>query len=892
MKKYLCILFLLLFPFTLSAQWVSLPSGTTNILTNVQFIDANTGYIVGISGTVRKTTNGGTNWSAISVVPENLYNVFFVNSSTGYICGDGGYITKTTNGGSSWSTQSPPVELYRGLFFNNDQTGYACGSTGTIAKTTNGGSQWTALNSGVTVFLQNIKFADQSTGYAVGFNGTILKTTNSGDNWVQQTSGTTELLFGLAVISGDVVYVSGEGGKFFKTTNGGSSWVELTTGIVNRGVNLNFVNANTGTAACLNNIILKTTNGGSTWLQQNSGLTGQDFFGVYFTSPLTGFVVGSDGNILFTTTGGFPVPSAPNLLTPTNGANNISLTPLLDWDSITTAKTYQVQIDTDTLYNSPVYDQSDIIVTQSSVPSGLLTNNVLYFWRVRATNAGSTGAWSQNFRFRTIVALPVAPLLQTPTNNAVNIPLNPTFDWDSTSPADYYTLQAALDTSFTNLQVNITGITQSFLPLAAPLNPNFKYFWRVSATNAAGTGPWSEKYNFITILGSPAAPVLLYPADGAIGINLTPTLDWIDDYSVTSYQVQLSQDSTFASTILDQSGFTSSQFTVPGGLLVNVQRYFWRVRTTNSIGTGPWSQPWDFLTLLSAPAVPTLVSPPNNSTDITTTPTLDWDSIPFAETYRVQLSIDPGFGSFIINIAGLTSSQYNVTGGALNNNTTYYWRVSASNQAGTSAFSTVWNFKTVVSPPVAAPSLLSPPNGAINQPITPALDWNDVFGTEGYKIIVAVDSFFNTLVMDTTITPSGLTVPVGKLNGSTTYFWRVRGFNVGGFGPWSVTWKFTTNPVGITQLGSEIPKSYKLYNNYPNPFNPTTKIKFDIPKSSYVSVAIYDLTGREVSMLVNEELSAGSYEALWNASGFSSGVYVYRIITPAFTSVKKMVVVK
>lgn len=893
MKKNIYILlFLLSVNNAAHSQWSQQSSGTSNVLNNVFFADANTGWLIGVSGTLRKTTNGGLNWFSQTIINENLYGIYFVNSSTGFICGDGGYVTRTTNGGSSWTTQSPPVELYRGLYFIDVSTGFACGTTGTIAKTTNSGLNWNPVSSGVSVFLQNIAFANQSTGYAVGFSGTIIKTTNGGENWFQQTSGVTTLLFGLAVISPDTVFVSGENGKFLKTANGGINWVELTSGIVNRGVNLHFINANTGTAACLNNIILKTTNGGASWFQQQSGLTGQDFNGVYFTSALTGYIAGSNGNILYTTTGGFPIPAAPNLISPPNGANNVSLTALLDWDSVTTAKTYQIQLATDTLYNSPIIDSSDNTQTQLTVPSGLLNNNILYYWRVRSSNPGATGQWSNNFRFRTIVALPNAPNLLLPVNGATNVSLTPSFDWDSTSPADYYTIQASLDTSFSNFQINTVGITQSNFNQTTPLFPNFKYYWRVSATNAAGTSPWSVKFNFITQTGPPAAPFLLYPSNGAIGINLTPTLDWIDDYSVTSYQVQLSQDSLFNTTIIDSTGFTASELTVRSGLLTNVNTYYWRVRTTNTLGTGPWSERWRFLTLLSPPAPPNLVAPLNNSTDITTTPTLDWDSVPFAETYRVQLSTDAGFGSFIIDIPNLTASQYNVTGGTLSNNTTYYWRVNAKNQAGTSSFSPVWNFKTVISPPVAAPSLLSPANNSINQPATPTLDWNDVFGVQGYRLIVAVDSFFNTLIIDTTITASQSTIPAGKLTGNTPYYWRVRGYNTGGFGPWSVTWKFTTGPIGISQIGTEIPKIYRLYNNYPNPFNPVTKIRFDLPRQDIVKIEIYDITGRLIAKLVDEELTAGTYETSWDASGFASGIYIYRIITRSFTETHKMVVVK
>jgi hypothetical protein len=125
----------------------------------------------------------------------------------------------------------------------------------------------------------------------------------------------------------------------------------------------------------------------------------------------------------------------------------------------------------------------------------------------------------------------------------------------------------------------------------------------------------------------PAAPALLSPANFATGVSLTPLLDWVEDISATSYQVQLSQDSTFASVLWDTTGFNVSQVPVRAGLLTNVQTYFWRVRTTNPIGTGPWANPFRFMTLLIPPVAPVLVDPPNGAVDISTTPTLNWDSV-------------------------------------------------------------------------------------------------------------------------------------------------------------------------------------------------------------------------------------------------------------------------
>jgi hypothetical protein len=102
----------------------------------------------------------------------------------------------------------------------------------------------------------------------------------------------------------------------------------------------------------------------------------------------------------------------------------------------------------------------------------------------------------------------------------------------------------------------------------------------------------------------------------------------------------------------------------------------------------------------------------------------------------------------------------------------------------------------------------------------------------------------------------------------------------------------TGNPIGIKNIGTEVPGRFYLEQNYPNPFNPTTKIKFALPKSSYAKLVIYDALGREAETLVNEQLNAGTYEADWDAGNNSSGVYFYSLITDNFSRTMKMVLIK
>ncbi|MBL8016525.1 MAG: T9SS type A sorting domain-containing protein [Ignavibacteria bacterium] len=85
---------------------------------------------------------------------------------------------------------------------------------------------------------------------------------------------------------------------------------------------------------------------------------------------------------------------------------------------------------------------------------------------------------------------------------------------------------------------------------------------------------------------------------------------------------------------------------------------------------------------------------------------------------------------------------------------------------------------------------------------------------------------------------------------------------------------------------------FSLSQNYPNPFNPATNIKFEIPKTGFVSLKIFDMIGNEISSLVSESKPPGSYDVSWDASNFPSGVYFYELRAGEFTERKKMVLVK
>jgi len=99
-------------------------------------------------------------------------------------------------------------------------------------------------------------------------------------------------------------------------------------------------------------------------------------------------------------------------------------------------------------------------------------------------------------------------------------------------------------------------------------------------------------------------------------------------------------------------------------------------------------------------------------------------------------------------------------------------------------------------------------------------------------------------------------------------------------------------PIGIKKLGTEVPADFNLYQNFPNPFNSITMIRFDVSVQNNIKLTIYDLLGRETITLVNQRLSAGSYMVQWNAENFPSGTYVYQLSVPQHQGARKMLLVK
>jgi photosystem II stability/assembly factor-like uncharacterized protein len=595
---------LLLFT-SLNAQtpgWVTQTSGTTNNLNAVFFINTLTGYAAGNSGTILKTTNGGTNWSALSSnVPTHLFAIHFINATTGFIAGDVGTVLKTTNGGSSWATQNSGVPYHLdGIYFSNASTGVICGWYGTIIRTTNGGSSWTQIALSINNNdLNSLSFYDANNGIAAGLMGTIIKTSNGGANWVTQSSGVSISLESVCYLNGTTAMSVGESGNIRKTTNSGVNWNNQSSGTSNVISGVHFTGNNNGVYVGENGVIRRTSNGGTSWTAQTSN-TSNWLHAVQMLDSVNAYAVGDGGTIRKTTTGGWLFPAQPTQSAPGNNATCVSLTPAIDWNDVPapTAQ-YRLQIGTNANFDTLAIDVSNLTSSAHTVAANMLAYNKTYHWRVMAVNSVGNGPWSATRVFTTKNVPPALVTLTTPANNATAVALTPVLNWNDAASTSSYRVQVALDTAFTNIVLDSSGVAASQLTVpAGRLDNNTVYYWRVNGSNACETSAWTGRWKFTTTVELPIAPVLVSPPDGTVGMTLTPALDWLDIASAESYRIVVSTDSAFTTSVLDTDGVVSSSIIIPAGTLSSLTWYYWRVSAFNEAGTGAWSANWKFQTTL------------------------------------------------------------------------------------------------------------------------------------------------------------------------------------------------------------------------------------------------------------------------------------------------------
>jgi endo-1,4-beta-xylanase len=198
-----------------------------------------------------------------------------------------------------------------------------------------------------------------------------------------------------------------------------------------------------------------------------------------------------------------------------------------------------------------------------------------------------------------------------------------------------------------------------------------------------------------------------------------------------------------------------------------------------------------------------------------------------------------------------------------------------------------WLRQYIAAPP--RPLLVSPLN-TIGTACNPRLVWNASDSGSIYRLQVATSSAFSTIVFDSTIADTVLRVT--PLDPSTKFYWRVSAANSLGTSEYSAAGSFTTGQILAVAEAGSLPGTYALSQNYPNPFNPATQIVYTVPKSGNVSLKIYNVLGNEVATVFSGIQQIGTHRVVFDGSGLSSGVYLYRLQASGFVETKRMILMK
>ncbi len=377
-------------------------------------------------------------------------------------------------------------------------------------------------------------------------------------------------------------------------------------------------------------------------------------------------------------------PPPPALWYPSDKETNIPPITRISWYRPEGAFRYRIQVDTTGVFKEPLIDT---IVIKEYLGVEKLNLGSTFFWRVSAGNAIGFSDWSETWSFTvTPTPPPGKVILLEPADGAEGVPVDVPLAWKAEERTEWYFIEATDDT--TKREPVVIGISIDTLHTLTDLEGWTNWYWRVSARNTAGDGPWSERRRFITGEGELRSPKLLSPSDRQYVGTLQPTLRWKPVDGATSYRVRVLNNPDQTVPVLDSAGITATVLTTPP-LPRGKISFYWNVEACrDGYGSGK-SVTAAFDVLLRGPMP---MSPYDGATIFTIDTLLEWAGHPDALQYRLQLSTQSTFGTEHTFDTLLTASRYRARG--LLMESTYWWRVSAFNSISEGPFGLSQYFRT------------------------------------------------------------------------------------------------------------------------------------------------------------------------------------------------------
>ncbi len=883
MKKVLFVL-MILYCCSINAQWQR--AGVTGKSLRDIVVKNNKIFAVTYSDGVYESADNGVTWTQ-HLLPASSGNIMkMIVNGTNLFIATTSQLLKSTDDGNTWNNIRDGSNY--GLAVNSQYLFLAVYGSG-VFRSSDSGIAWEIKNNGLSKY-SCLAIAAEGAKVVLGTSESgVYYSDNNGESWTLKNNGLpANVNVRPLLIEGNNIWIysnSVSGNYLYKSTDNGDNW-SLVNGIEGSYSFIFKKDANYITAG--GKYVMKSNDSGINWSNFHYGLTNDYGYGCVELS----------NNLFLTTSDGvwkrpyseinLTVPNAPVA----NSAASINSSGFtVSWNLIQGVTNYYIDVSINEQFTSllAAYSNKDVGNLTSYEITGLAPKTDYYF-RVKARNSAGYGNVSNTIKVTTLVPIPVAPVL---TTNNVFTQTSAKITWNGVVGAEKYFVDVSSSNTFGSFVTgyenkDVGNVTSTYV---YGLQPNTQYFVRVRSYNTNGTSQnstvltvttranekWIQTTGPSKTAGGPANTAVRYfitvdntlyaAAYGATGLFKTTDNgnNWIKVFDCTNDVVNLFNDGNniYASTngsgvyISEDKGLTWQQ---RNSGLGNLKVYsLWKS------GNNLYGATFGDGIFVSA----------NNGNS--------WTSInnglsnKFINTiYASGANLFAGSSSagiFISNNGGTSWTQSSLTGR----------NIIVIKGTSSKLYAVTWGSGVYI----------SSDNGA---------NWTQINSGMGSNLNCLI--FTRHTDNDLFITTENA-IYYSKNGGSS---WENLTDNFPAVAIWSIEVQGNYIFAGTSELGvfkrtltevitsvdenKEIPAEFNLFQNYPNPFNPTTSIKYSVPKNSLVKIQVFDILGREVAQLVNQEKQPGNYETKFNASNLTSGIYLYRLQVGSYSQIKKMILIK
>lgn len=625
-------------------------------------------------------------------------------------------------------------------------------------------------------------------------------------------------------------------------------------------------------------------------------------------------------NLRFIGTSSSGAPQPPALLLPEDGAANISNNPTFHWKASLRAETYRLQVSTSEVFSTTVIDQSGI--TDTTVSAGGLLHGSKYYWRVNAQSGAGPSGWSQVRSFTTAPALLPPPSLASPPDGAINQDTALVLRWNAVPAADSYRLQVSTTSTFESSLIDEQLIPAPSMAMRG-LSANTQYYWRVNARNSVGISGWSATWSFTTARPESSGVLLLrttipfpersrpseyserdYRIVGLPGASNAPIRELLPGDERKDWSAYWDNGAP-TDYLVPYNGGADFQFR-PGRAFWIIKTSSWRIDTT--VRSCALNEAREAEIALHA-GWNLITSPFLNS--------VPWSAVQALEstneliykfengTFLPSVTLEPFVGYYFFNGAGLDTLRIPLDSNAARMNVSLVgtrtghgrWRGAITTKSGSVVDQSLWFGVEEGARSGWDPRDIRKPqrSGSIVQSCFRRPEWDSRYttfaadirppghGVERWDFEVSAPPEL-PVELSVGIGDIPATMDVFLLDRATKTFVNLRNQSTYLFWPATRRTALTLLVGEGNDLQSQLndlgaPARFWLGTNYPNPFNPSTTIPFELAEESFVEVTVHDLLGRSIKRLVSGPMHAGMHDVSWDGSDVNgipvpSGTYL------------------